>query len=247
VKTLLIDGNNLCYQAFFTMGDLSNEEIRVGVIYGFTRKIQYLSQKYKTSRFIFYFDSQRNQRKKIYPEYKAKRRENPVPGIEHLYDQISLLRKEILPELGFKNIFIQAGYESDDLIAHTTLEQRNKQYIIVSNDNDLWQLLDYHVEIHNSKGNLLNLKWFMDTYSGLHPWYWGQIKAVMGCTTDNVVGVNGVGEKTATKYFCGELKKGKAFEAIESSKEIIDRNRKLVHLPFKGNPPIEIKIKKDGL
>ena len=72
---------------------------------------------------------------------------------------------------------------------------------------------------------------------GLGPWYWGEVKAIAGCDGDNVKGIKGVGETFALKYLKGELS-GKKFEDIEKSKGVIERNRKLVHLPFRWKDKI---------
>lgn len=241
---VILDCNNLCYQAFFTMGNLSNEELPVGVIYGFLRRLATIAKKFNTKEFYFVFDSQRSYRKKIYPEYKAKRKTNPVENIEHLYNQISQLRMEVLPDLGFKNIFLAPSYESDDVIAYIVRNDNKRNYIIVSTDTDLWQLLNYHVSVYNFK-EVLTRKWFMEYSGGLDPWFWGEVLAIKGCTSDNVKGVDGVGEKTALKYLRGELQTGKALLDINNNKELIQFNRQLVHLPFKGKKGIELEFRKD--
>ncbi|HUU86953.1 MAG TPA: hypothetical protein VMX17_04280 [Candidatus Glassbacteria bacterium] len=246
---LVIDCSNLCYQAFFTMGDLSCDGMPVGVIYGFLWRIIKLVEKYNgTNKIYFVFDSQRSYRKKIYPEYKANRKDRPpIDNIEDLYYQIDQLRTEVLPDMGFKNIFRQAFYESDDIIAKIVQDTNKEQFVIVSSDNDLWQLLDYHVHIDDNKGELKTREWFLEFSGGLAPWFWAEAKAHAGCSSDFVIGIKGVGDKTALKYLREELKSGKAFDAIKAGEEQIKFNRPLVFLPFKGKNPIEYEISVDRI
>ena len=76
------------------------------------------------------------------------------------------------------------------------------------------------------------------------------MKAIGGCSTDGVKGVEGVGEVSAIKYCRSVLPfKSKAWRAIVNSSAIIEHNRKLVRLPFEGCPVptlVDDKISKEG-
>jgi 5'-3' exonuclease len=66
---------------------------------------------------------------------------------------------------------------------------------------------------------------------------WSAVKAIAGCGTDNVKGVEGVGEKRAIQYLTGAMNKESVFyKRIEKSREMIEFNHELVLLPFKGTP-----------
>ena len=69
------------------------------------------------------------------------------------------------------------------------------------------------------------------------------MKAISGCSSDNITGIKGVGEKTAIKYLLGELKETtKTYKAIEEQKEELwKKNGKLTKLPLEGTKVFEIK------
>ena len=85
MKTLIIDCNNLCYGSFYTFGELSHEEKKTGVIFGFLLQLLSLVEKFEANKFMFCWDSERNYRKIIYPEsgfvrYGINRRSPPFIG-----------------------------------------------------------------------------------------------------------------------------------------------------------------------
>ena len=133
------------------------------------------------------------------------------------------LRKEILPALGFKNIFLKAGYESDDIITFVIDQNRGEHYpiVIVSSDNDLLQLIDYDTSFYNFKERI-TFDIFTKRIDGLAPWYWAEAKAIGGCDSDNVKGIKGISDpaksfnKDTGKYTSGALKylKGTASEKL---------------------------------
>jgi len=245
---IIIDANNLCYKNFYTMGGLKYKEEDTGIIFGFMSELLYLAKKFESRHFIFCWDSKKSYRKLIYPEYKANRKDKSSDELKSLsiaYKQFDLLRKEILPYLGFNNNFIQAGYEADDLMAYIS-KQLSDYNIIVSSDNDMLQCMDKFTTIWNGK-NRVTPDSFIDEWKTSH-YNWIDIKARAGCSGDNIRGIEGVGELTATKYMRGMISKGKVFDRIESKEgqEIVKRNRKLIELPFKGLKPINIELKNDN-
>ena len=192
---LVIDCNNLAYRAFYTTGVLD-----LGIVYGFMNQILTLAKDLKSSRFIFCWDSKKNFRKDIMPTYKGNRQEKDEQTkkeLEKAFDQFKMLRTEVLPNLGFANVFVQPGYEADDLIAHVVQRFPDK-YIIVSGDEDLYQLLGEDRFISTMiyqpiKKNLVTTKSFYEKY-GIDPVAWSTVKALAGCTSDNVEGIKGVGK-----------------------------------------------------
>ena len=250
---LLIDSNAICYQAKFSMKDMDFESQATGVIFGFLRQLLKLSQLYPKSDFIFCWDSQSSLREKIYPLYKANRKkvkteeEKEVDSIA--YAQFDLIKEKILPEIGYRNIFEYDGYESDDIFAQIVYNYYDDHEIVIATaDEDIYQLLFDNVWIYNvSKKKEYDEVSFNMEY-GIFPEDWVDVKAMAGCTSDNVKGIVGVGEKTAIKYLNRGLSKdSKLYEKIVSDKgkEIIRRNLKLVRLPYKGTP--KPKFTKDQL
>jgi 5'-3' exonuclease len=119
---ILIDSNSICHAAKHSMGDLSYEERKVGVIFGFLLQLLSLSKLLKSNRFVFIWDSRKSLREQIFPDYKYKRKNKEKTKEEKemddiAYAQFNILRTEIIPALGFQNNFMFDGYEADDLIA----------------------------------------------------------------------------------------------------------------------------------
>jgi len=228
------------------------------VIFGFMTELLKLATKFETNKFAFAWDSKKSIRKVIYSDYKYKRakarkektKEEKV--IDKLaYEQFHLIRKEVLPLFGFKNNFIRTGHEADDIIANILLNNKKKErkFIIVSNDEDLYQLLNKASIYSLGKKRVITKDEFESEYN-ISCDRWAEVKSIAGCSTDSVEGVRGVGEKTAIKYLNGELKKGVALERIKNSSKIINRNSVLVTLPLQinsedGMDPIKLKFKNE--
>ena len=244
---LIFDSNAICHSVRYTMGDLSYEDLQTGIIFGFLRNILSVSKKTKSTSFIFTWDSVKSKRKNIFPEYKAHRKthrtEEEEEDIKLVYEQFNALRQDILPYLGFNNIFYQIGYEADDLIA-SIVKHNTGDFIIVSADSDLYQLLSANVSMYNIKTKkIYSSKDFQEEY-GIYPYQWAQVKEIAGCNSDGVPGVKGVGEKGACQFINNKLKiTSKKYLDITSheGKKVRERNYKLVSLPFKGVKPCLIK------
>ncbi len=248
-KIMVIDCNNLGYRSFYSTRDLSNEEKSIGVIFGFLNQLLTLQKNLLCDEWVFCWDSRKYFRKIIFPPYKSKRHtktEEEKQELEVAYKQFTELRVEILPDLGFKNIFMKTGFEADDLIGKIAKSNRRKHIYIVSTDEDFYQLVTRNVEIYNHKKFI--------TYSDLIKEYkitgntWAKVKALSGCKSDEVPGIERVGDPTAIKYLVGTLKKGKIFDRIEKEKnKVLERNLPLVTLPFPLRSMEEIEIQKSNL
>lgn len=248
MQPIIIDCNNLCFINFHAFGGkLSYDEQQTGILWGFFNHITRLSKRFESNWFLFCWDSRKNHRKLFFPEYKAQRlaktEEVPV-DMGEIYSQFELLRKELLPEFGFKNIYMQPGFEADDLMASLVKNMAMagafggayERPVIVSTDKDLYQLLDVCDVYRPITHELITADSFTDFYT-VRPHEWIAVKAMAGDTSDNVPGIKGVGEKTAIKYMRGELKeKAKTYAKIVSPKgqAIITRNTKLMALPWEG-------------
>ena len=210
--------------------------METGVIFGFLETIKNLSKKFSINKFIFCWDSKKSKRREIYPEYKANRNVDKTET-EHIEDNIAFkqfhdLRVSILPKLGFKNIFIQTGYESDDLIA-ILVRKILKSAIVVTTDDDLLQLLDC-CEIYNPRTKQLTTCETFESKYGVHPSMWPHIKSLAGCTSDNIKGIEGVGIIKALTFVEGKLPSGKIRDRILDSTGILKRNIPLIKLPLEG-------------
>jgi len=241
---ILVDSNSICHMAKHSMKGLSWHEMKVGVIFGFLRQILSLAKTFETNKFIFVWDSKESLRKDIFPAYKEKRKSNKSEEDKELdalsYPQFDALRDEIVPSLGFKNNYIQKGYEADDLIAEFVRNNvRESKATIVSTDEDLYQLLSENVVMYSiRRKQTYTMKNLYKDY-GVTPAQWIMVKAIAGCSTDEVPGIVGVGEKTAAKYLTKKLNvNSKTFQSIVKGGDIIARNLALVELPFEGVFPL---------
>lgn len=246
---LLLDVSYLSYRSYFALGRLSFGEIATTVVYGVLREVLTLQQQFGTSRVAFCFDFGKPLRCTLCPGYKSSRHtgksEEELEAILEVKRQITCLRKDYLSQVGFRNLLFQKGYEADDIIAHVAQSRPDKEFIIVSNDHDLFQLLSPNVQIWNPHAKeMVTEKTFRRDW-GLDPVDWIDVKAIAGCRTDDIPGVPRVGEPTAAKYLRGEMTKGKTFDAIRRAGELYRKNLRLVRLPF---PNIEdIQLVKDEI
>ena len=242
--TLLIDSNYMAHAAKHSMKGLKYEDIPTGIIYGFLSRIVGLSEEFKTNDFVFFWDSKKSHRKRKYPWYKEKRKKKTSEELKLdivAYEQFDILKNEILPLMGFRNIIMQTGFESDDTIAKTVINHIGN-FIVVGCDTDLYQLLNY-CDIYNPiKKEIFTKNDLLMTYN-CNPEEWVLVKQIAGCKSDEIPGVSGVGEITAVKYLRGELKtESKAFNAIQEQGDIIQRNEWLIKLPLSGTKEIIFEI-----
>jgi DNA polymerase I len=244
--TLIIDCNYLCYVHKFALSSgLSYHGSRTEIIFGFIKTTLDLARKFETNKFIFCWDSKKSLRREIYPEYKSNRRNNLTEEEEEsnriAYAQFDKL-KIVLPKMGFSNVFEEEGYESDDIIASLVTGGKLGRTVVISSDKDLYQLLDWS-SLCNCRGAAYSKEMFVREY-GIDPCRWKDVKAIAGCSTDNVKGVDRVGEKTAIRYLKGEMKKyNQTFKKIHFFDS--DLTRRLTTLPFEGCPDFKSKLKKD--
>ena len=243
---IIIDSNYICHVAKHSMGNLSFEEKRVGVIFGFLRQILSFAKRFNTNQLIFAWDSKESKRREFYADYKANRIEGKTEEDKELdaiiYSQFDTIRNKVIPRIGFVNNFIVRGYEADDIIAQITKNYSSEEFVIITSDSDLLQLLNYGmVTIFNPKTKTEYTERTMAQAYGISPKEWAMVKAIAGCVSDNVPGVKGVGEKTAIKYLNGELKESSAAYAKIRDFPDLHRNKVLVTLPYKGCPSVKVR------
>lgn len=234
---LLLDVSYLAYRAFHAFkGNLSHDDIPTTVLFGVVRDIFSLQQLFETEKIAFCFDVGKPHRKTDFVGYKAKRDENKtaaeLAAKAAVQEQITSLRKEYLPRLGFRNILWQKRYEADDIIANVVMERPKKHFVIVSSDEDLFQLLSKRVSIYNpTKKELLTLEMFQERYR-VPVEQWADVKAMAGCASDNIPGIRGIGEKTAIDFLTGRLKVGKKFNTIVTNNSEWRKFLNLTTLPY---------------
>ena len=237
MNTLLLDCSNIAYREAYAKAGLSYKGRPTNVIYGFLQQTRSLMHLYP-GEIHFCWDNRESLRKQFYPLYKANRKRDDLPEeVKDAFTQIEELRTEILPRLGLCNQHHQQGFEADDLIAVLCGQPGHK--IIVSSDNDLFQCLGPTVSIHNiGKKALMNYKQFQAEYK-VTPKQWIEVKALCGDSSDNIEGIAGVGVVTATKIVLGQQYSKKLKEKVVAF-DGLERNRKLIRLPWEGTKPSDI-------
>lgn len=250
---LLVDTQFLCYRAYYTAGHQTYDDIRIGVLFGLMRDIVTYRERFDAAGIVFCFDSKNSKRRERYSSYKAKRkskREDPMEdaAFKVLMKQIAEIRTDNLASLGFRNVLVKDGYEADDLIAACCRDRPvDIDFIIVSRDRDMYQLLGSNVLMvepgKKGKGgpNLVTPQSMFREY-GVGPDDWVAVKAIMGDDSDNLVGVCGVGIKSACKFIRGEATaRINGLIKTKESERIIKRNTKLMKLPWSGLGTIELR------
>ena len=246
-KWLLLDGYNLAFRAFYGMPELTRSDgFPTGALHGWIKTIWRLQDEEKPDGSLVFFDLGGSQdRLALHPEYKAHRAEMPEP----LAKQVPAI-KAMTRALGLVGIELD-GVESDDLLASQAraLANAGHDVLIVSADKDFAQCVDERVKMllppptANPK-----LGWrVMDVAGvgekfGVPPTKIAEYLALIGDTADNIKGINGVGPKTAVKWFgefgslegiiahAGELKPERFREVVAASAETLRRNLKLTTL-----------------
>ena len=111
----------------------------------------------------------------------------------------------------------------------------------MSSDNDLLQLISFRISVFGpTNGRRKTLQWFSKTY-GISPCQWADVKAIAGCASDNVRGIEGVGEKSAIAFLTGRMNpETKRYKAIIAGGNRWKRNLSLVQLPYQGCPKYEL-------
>lgn len=197
MKTIyLVDGSSFAYRAFYAIGHLSTQKGQpTNAVYGFTRILNRLIDKYKPEYIAVAFDiGKPTFRHEQYEAYKAHRK--PMP--DELVGQIPWIKKTIaaynIPLIEME------GYEADDIIATMAVraEREGFRVYVVTGDKDMMQLVNSNIMILNpSKEDLIyNEKEVAEKY-GVTPEKITQFLALTGDSSDNIPGVPGVGEKTA--------------------------------------------------
>ncbi len=203
-KILLIDGSNLMFRAYYATaysGNLmkNSKGQYTNAIYGFIRMLNAILKEDFTHVLVAFDKGKATFRHKAYEDYKAKRK--PMP--DEFRSQLDLI-KEVPKKLGMM-VYETEALEADDIIATLTKSYYDDldDIEIISNDRDLFQLLNDKVKIRLSKKGLepdqIYTKNTLGTDLGIKPSQIPDLKGLMGDASDNLPGVPGVGEKTALK------------------------------------------------
>jgi DNA polymerase I len=242
---MLLDGNSLAFRAFYAL-PAENFKTQGGLttnaVYGFTAMLINLLRDEQPSHIAAAFDvSRQTFRLEKYPEYKAGRSATP----DEFRGQIDIT-KEVLGALGI-TVLAEAGFEADDVIATlaTQAEDAGYRVLVVTGDRDSLQLVSDDVTVLYPIKGVSELTRFTPeavvAKYGLTPQQYPDFAALRGDPSDNLPGIPGVGEKTATKWIAeyGSLQalvdgvdtvKGKVGDALRANLSSVVLNRELTDL-----------------
>jgi DNA polymerase-1 len=243
---LVIDGHSLAFRAFYALpvdSFVNRDGQHTNAIHGFISMLLMLLQREKPTHLAVAFDISRYSfRTREYEAYKGTRAETP----EEFKGQIPLLQ-EALHAMGITTV-TKEDYEADDILATLSLQgaEQGFQVYVVSGDRDAIQLVDDRVTLlYPSVRGVSELTRYdrdkvFERY-GIEPHQYPDIAALVGETSDNLIGVDKVGEKTAVKWITqyGSLDavlehadeiKGVVGNNLREQKDRAIRNRKLNRL-----------------
>ena len=251
-RLFLLDGAAVAYRghfAFIKNPRITTQGFDTSAIYGFMDTLLMILKKQKPDYFAVVFDSREPTfRHKLYKEYKANREEMPedlAKGFPYIHKMVKALNLPIL---------VKPGFEADDLIG--TMVQRAKKEkidsVIVSGDKDFMQLIGPGVQMYKPKWpndwSMADEKDVMEKF-GVKPDQVIDVLALMGDASDNVPGVPGIGEKTATILIqeygtldnlfknVEKIQKPKLKESLLKNKAMADLSKELVTIDCEAPIP----------
>jgi DNA polymerase I len=243
---MVIDGHSLAFRAFYALpvdSFRTPEGQHTNAIHGFLSMFLSLVKKENPTHVAVAFDLSRfSFRTRIYPEYKATRGDTP----EEFIGQVPLLQ-EALHAMGVATL-TKEDYEADDILATlaTTAAQEGFSVLVVSGDRDTFQLVNPQVTVlYPAARGVSELKRYtpeaVTERYGVSPAQYPEIAALVGETSDNLIGIDKVGEKTAVKWITqyGSLENllahaeeipGVVGNNLREQRDRAIRNRQLNHL-----------------
>ena len=258
-KLVIIDGNALIHRAYHALPPLTTKsgEI-VNAVYGFASLLLKVLKELEPDYLVATFDlAAPTFRHRQYKEYKATR----VKADQELYDQIPRV-KQLVRSFNIP-IYEKEGYEADDLIGTICHQVKNQEKIIVTGDLDTLQLVDDNTSIYTLRKSvtdtlIYDAKMIRQRF-GLNPDQMIDYKALRGDPSDNIPGVPGIGEITASKLIKEFKSLDKLYQNLEKNsaqaKKIKDKvKEKLINhkkeallsqelVTIKQDVPIKFKLK----
>lgn len=237
MKYLLIDGNNLLHRAFWIAKYKEQEDSNL-YLEIFLKSIKLYAELYPSDKIIctwdkkMHLDEGKNFRQELC-EYKQGRDENYNKKVYEHIDDIN----RFLLSLGVKIMY--PGYlEADDIMHWCTTQHLDDDFVIISVDKDLLQLVSTNTKVYNpikkQEYNIVNF----EALIGIPVEKFVLQKAIIGDVSDNIKGLEKIGIKRAQKYISGES------QFTSEQQEIVEKNLKLVDLSqgWQINEPREQRI-----
>ena len=202
-KLAIIDGKSVFYRGYYAMPNLTTKDgTPTGGVYGFCAMALELIKRLQPDYVCVAWDKPKTnirKRLEIYPGYKAGRK----PAPPDFYAQIPILH-EVLEAFNWP-LYEFDDYEADDIM-HTMAkkaEQSNLETMLITSDMDALQSIDTHTHMYALKKGLTNIERFdpesFEQKYGIRVDQFLDSKALKGDSSDNIPGVAGIGEKTASQ------------------------------------------------
>lgn len=254
-KLVLIDGNSILYRAFFALPLLNNNKgVYTNAVYGFTTMLLRILEEEKPTHMLVAFDAGKTTfRHETYKDYKGGREKTPP----ELSEQFPLV-KEVLDAFNIKHYELEL-YEADDIIGTLSLqaeEQKDWDVTVITGDKDMLQLVSDKTTVRLTRRGISDVENYTPDYvlekMEITPDQVIDLKALMGDNSDNIPGVPGVGEKTATKLLkqfstleniyenLDQVSGKKLKEKLEVNQEAAFKSKQLVTI--KRDTPLEISL-----
>jgi DNA polymerase-1 len=204
-RLFLIDGPSLVYRAFFALPEsiATSTGVPTNAIFGFASMLVKIVTDYGVQPTVVAWDAGTSGRNELFSEYKAQRRSRP----DLLKEQWPVM-EPLVEAFGYKNVRLE-GYEADDVIA--SLAERALRadpavpVMIVTGDRDVFQLIDEDglIKVMATARGITETKIYdrqavVDRY-GIGPELIPDFYGLKGDTSDNIPGIPGIGDKTASE------------------------------------------------
>src|SRR5437764_1334852 len=199
-ELFMIDGNSLAYRAFFALPETiaTSRGVPTNAIFGFASMLVKVLTEYGVNPTLVCWDAGMSGRETAYEEYKGERRKRP----DLLSEQWPHLHP-LVDAFGYTNVKVE-GYEAYDVMA--TLAVRDKEQkipvMMVTGDRDMFQLIEPVIRVMATSRGITDTKIYdtqavVDRY-GIPPKLIPDFYGLKGDTSDNIPGIPGIGDKTAS-------------------------------------------------
>jgi DNA polymerase I len=214
-ELFLIDGNSLVYRAFYALPETiaTSKGVPTNAIFGFASMLVKILTEYGPKTTLVVWDAGQSGRREISAEYKADRKERP-----NLLSEQWPHMEPLVESFGYRNVKVP-GYEADDVIATLAGKAREQgiEVMVVTGDRDSFQLIEDGVRVMATSRGITETKLYdreavIERY-GIPPELIPDFYGLKGDTSDNIPGVPGIGDKTASEL----LQRFGSLEAVLAS------------------------------
>lgn len=204
---VVVDGNALAFRSLYSHETLSvkikGKTVFTGMAYGFVRMLAAVKKQFHPKSFVIVWDGGSKRKKEVFPAYKAKRKiVSAKMSFDDIISSLNMCRK-MAKHLGIPQFRI-FGEEGDDLMA-SFVAQNKGVFMLLTNDHDMFQLLEYPnvkmLKFGQKDARMWHAASFTREHEGLAPRHYPEFLAIVGDKTDEIPGVKGVGEVWAYKIF----------------------------------------------